>query len=229
MDNLLYYNQFKTVPDEAKKKIEGGRLNGFTDINSMWRIKRLTETFGPCGIGWYTKLVNERILPGGDKGEVAIFVDIELYYKTETGEWSEPVFGTGGSRLSSMEKTGLRLDDEAFKKANTDALGVACKSLGIGADVYWDKDSAKYAGSAQEEPREEEPEQPTEFQTAEAAKLRKIIIDLAKSAGRDEEKARAFAEELVQKNYNVSLTFDEMNVGHLSAVKVALAKKIKAE
>lgn len=28
--------------------------------------------------------------------------------------------------------------------ALTDAISVACKALGIGADVYWDKDSTKY-------------------------------------------------------------------------------------
>lgn len=40
-----------TTPKEAQKTIKGGRLNGFTDINPMWRFKVLTECFGPCGIG----------------------------------------------------------------------------------------------------------------------------------------------------------------------------------
>jgi len=223
-DNLFYYNQFKTVPDEAKKKIEGGRLNGFTDINSMWRIKTITEAFGACGVGWYTKLVNERIVPGGDKGEVAVFVDIELYYKTESG-WSEPVFGTGGSKLVTFEKGSLRLDDEAFKKANTDAFGVACKTLGVGADVYWDKDTSKYSGN-QDEPEKEELEQPSEFVDAEAAKLRKIIIDLGKNAGRDEARVRMFAEELVERATKNFVKFDDMDVGILTKVKIELANKI---
>ena len=50
-EKLSIYNQCKTVPDEAKKEIKGGRLKGMTDINPMWRIKKLTEMFGPCGIG----------------------------------------------------------------------------------------------------------------------------------------------------------------------------------
>lgn len=29
--------------------------------------------------------------------------------------------------------------------ALTDAISVACKTLGMGADVYWDKDSTKYS------------------------------------------------------------------------------------
>ena len=223
-DNLLYYNKFKEVPAEAKKKIEGGRLNGFTDINSMFRIKTITEAFGACGIGWYTKLVNERIVPGGDKGEVAVFVDIELYYKTESG-WSEPVFGTGGSKLVTLEKSGLRLDDEAFKKANTDAFGVACKALGVGADVYWDKDTTKYSGNA-EEPAKEEPAQPSEFVGAEEAKLRKIILDLAKAAKRDEAAAMKFCKEVILASTGNSVDFDDMNVGELTFCKVKLAEKI---
>ena len=50
-DNLKIYNAVKKVPDEAKSAINGGRLKGKTEINPLWRIKVLTEQFGPCGIG----------------------------------------------------------------------------------------------------------------------------------------------------------------------------------
>jgi len=49
MNNTDIYKKFKAVPEEAKKKITGGRLSGFTDINPMWRIKMLTEQFGIYG------------------------------------------------------------------------------------------------------------------------------------------------------------------------------------
>lgn len=42
-NNLNVYTNLRVVPEEAQRRISGGRLNGFTDINSMWRIKRLTE------------------------------------------------------------------------------------------------------------------------------------------------------------------------------------------
>ena len=35
------------------------------------------------------------------------------------------------------ETKGLYTSDEAYKMALTDALSVACKALGMGADVYW--------------------------------------------------------------------------------------------
>lgn len=143
MDNLGIYSLMKEVPETAKKKIEGGRMKGKTDINPMWRIKMLTAQFGPCGIGWYYKTIKQWTEVYGE--ETAAFVNIELYIKYE-GEWSQPIFGTGGSMFAEKEKSGIHVSDECFKMATTDAISVACKQLGIGADVYWDKDTTKYGG-----------------------------------------------------------------------------------
>ena len=141
MDNLEIYNKYREVPAEAKKRISGGRMNGKTDINPMWRLKSLTEQFGPCGIGWYYKVINKWIEPYGD--EIAAFVDIELYVKVD-GEWSMPIAGTGGSMFVAKEKSGIHVSDECYKMATTDAISVACKQLGFGADVYWEADKSKY-------------------------------------------------------------------------------------
>jgi hypothetical protein len=142
MDNLHIYNKVRSVPDEAKKPIKGGRLRGMTDINPMWRIKVLTEAFGPCGVGWKYD-VSGKWTESGANGEIAAFVDVNLYIKH--GEtWSEAIPGTGGSAFVTKEKSGLYTSDECYKMALTDALGVACKALGVAADVYWDKDRTKY-------------------------------------------------------------------------------------
>lgn len=141
MDNMKIYNAVKTVPENAKKPIQGGRLKGKTDINPMWRIKVLTEQFGPCGIGWYYKETKQWIETVGN--EACAFVNIELFIRVE-GEWSQPIFGTGGNMLAQNEKGGVYVSDECFKMATTDALSVACKQLGIGADVYFASDGTKY-------------------------------------------------------------------------------------
>lgn len=143
MGNLDLYEKVREVPEKAQKKIEGGRLKGMTDINPMWRIKTLTEQFGICGVGWKPKIVRTW-LDGGVNNEVTANVEIELFIKVD-GAWSEAIPGIGGSKFVSKESGGLYTDDECYKKAYTDALSVACKSLGIGADVYWDKDSTKYS------------------------------------------------------------------------------------
>ena len=135
MENLEIYNKLKDVPKEAQKPITGGRLNGMTDLKPMWRIEKLTEVFGICGIGWKTKIKNKEILDGANGEKIAI-VDIDLYVKID-GEWSEAIEGTGGSSFVTNETKGLYTSDECFKMAYTDAISVACKSLGMGADIYW--------------------------------------------------------------------------------------------
>lgn len=142
MENLEIYNRIKTVPTEARKKITGGRLNGMTDIKPMWRIEKLTEVFGPCGFGWKTEITNKEIIDGANGEKIAI-VDLNLYVRIDD-QWSEAIQGTGGSSFVAKEKTGLYTSDECFKMATTDALSVACKSLGMGAEVYWGMVDTKY-------------------------------------------------------------------------------------
>jgi hypothetical protein len=102
----------------------------------------LTEMFGPVGIGWYYKIVDKRIETIDTQS--AAFVDIELFYK-HNGEWSMPVQGTGGSSFLTVESSGKAyMSDECFKMALTDAISIACKAIGFGADVYYAKDRTKY-------------------------------------------------------------------------------------
>lgn len=154
--NMDIYNAVSRPPREALKQIGAGRLKGMTDINPQWRIKALTEQFGPCGIGWYYKRTNTWN-ESTQEGEVLTFVDIDLFVKNQ-GEWSSPIPGSGGAMLISKEKVkdydlphekerGYKLyaSDEAIKMATTDALSVACKLLGIGAEIYAGRwDGSKY-------------------------------------------------------------------------------------
>lgn len=142
MENLAIYNAVRSVPDSAKRQIGAGRLKGKTDINPMWRLKTLTEQFGPCGIGWKYVITDKRLEQGAN-GEVAAFLDIDLFVK-EDGVWSDAIPGTGGSAFVAKEKNGPYTSDECFKMALTDAISVACKALGFGADVYWEADRSKY-------------------------------------------------------------------------------------
>ena len=149
MDKMELFKLFEKTADEAKKPIEAGRLKGFTDINPMWRFKRLTEVFGPVGIGWKFVITDKQIIPGAD-GVVSAFVDILLFYKWG-GDWSEGIPGTGGSSFVAKESKGLYTSDECFKMALSDAIGTACKALGMSADIYFSKDRSKYT-TAQDAP-----------------------------------------------------------------------------
>ena len=153
MDNMEFWGKLENTPKEAQKEISAGRLKGFTDINPMWRLKRLTEVFGPCGIGWKYEIVQAQVIPGAND-EVAAFVDILLYYKKD-GEWSDGVPGLGGSMFVAKERNGMHTSDECFKMALSDAIGTACKALGMSADIYFSKDRSKYT-EAEEAPQQME-------------------------------------------------------------------------
>ena len=152
MENLKVWNKYEEVPECALKPFDNGKFKG-TDINTIWRIKCLTEEFGMCGVGWYfkpVKLWTETL----DNGEVFAFAEIELFIKVN-GEWSMPISGNGGNKLLRVLKSGeYSSSDEAYKMAITDALGVACRNLGFGAKVYWANDKTKYT---EEEPKEQKP------------------------------------------------------------------------
>lgn len=141
MENLELYLKLKDTPKEAQKSFNNGRFSG-TDINPMYRIKRLTEEFGPCGLGWYYEITDKWLEPAPD-GSVACFVNINLYVKYGD-EWSKPIQGTGGNMFIQKNSRGLQTNDEAYKMALTDALSVSCKALGLGADIYFANDRTKY-------------------------------------------------------------------------------------
>lgn len=140
--NLVLWEKIRSCPIEAQKKIGGGKLTGMTDISPIWRIKTLTEQYGVCGIGWYYDITDRQVFDGAE-GEKVAHVEINLFVK-DGDVWSKPIQGVGGSELIKTEKGKLVTNDEAFKMALTDALSVSCKSLGMAADIYWDKDKTKY-------------------------------------------------------------------------------------
>lgn len=139
MSNLELWNKVARPPKEALKTIKGGRLSGMTDVNPQWRLKVMTENFGPCGKGWkYTidKLWNEP----GNEGAVMCFALVSV----QVGE-NAPIQGVGGSMLIAKESAGLRANDEGYKMAVTDALSTALKTLGVAADIYFGLwDGSKY-------------------------------------------------------------------------------------
>lgn len=136
--NLYIWNKVRQPPPAALKKIKGGRLSGMTDIKPQWRIEKMTEIFGPCGVGWKYEIKKLWTLPGSHE-QVFAFADIDLYYQYEdTGQkrWSDPIPGHGGSMLVVKEKSGLHSSDEGFKMAITDALSTAMKAIGVASDIY---------------------------------------------------------------------------------------------
>lgn len=191
MENLELYNSWRAVPQDAQKIIKGGNLNGKTDINPMWRIKVLTERFGPVGFGWYTKVTehwDDTAEVGGVLERVA-WVRVELYVKL-AGEWSAPIEGIGGSKYAGKGR-GSELNDEAFKMAETDAISVACKKLGIGADIYWSGDNTKYTQGGTQQPQQAPKFKPVTRRPEDADWVNWIVKKAAEGYTRDQCEAAA--------------------------------------
>jgi len=134
-----------TDPKHTKPFTRGGGFKG-TAIKPMWSYLRMTEEFGPCGQGWGIGEPSFQVVPGPE-GEMLVFCTTSIWY----GD-ARPVYGVGGDKAVGKNKYGLNSDDEAFKKAFTDAVTNALKMIGVGADVHMGLfDDSKYVNSMLEE------------------------------------------------------------------------------
>jgi hypothetical protein len=189
-EKMRLYVQVQDTPKEAQKSFNNGRFSG-TDINPMWRIKRLTELFGPAGIGWWTEDEHYMMEKSEDTSEVAVFCTLKLFYKDpETGEISHGVTGVGGNKFVVSQRNGAYCNDEAFKMAYTDALSIACKALGFSADIYYANDRTKYTMNNDVQPA---------GMTSDTAQTIAEIDKLARqiTASMTAEEKKAFAEEQI--------------------------------
>lgn len=188
MENTEIYNKLKSVPQDCLKTIQAGRLKGMSDIKPQWRILKMTEVFGICGIGWKYKVTNRLFTEKDSFGQVAVFIDIDLFIKIGD-TWSDAIPGCGGSTFIANEKNGLYMSDEAVKMATTDALSVAMKMLGVGADVYMGH-GGKYDAGTNEQITETpaKKEYPEDNRPWLTEKLLRVVLD--RIATGDEEVAK---------------------------------------
>jgi hypothetical protein len=150
----------RTDPAHTKKFKRAGGFEG-TAIKPMWSYRRLTEEFGPCGIGWGVEKPEYTVVPGNN-GEVLVYCTVSGWYLSD-GE-KKHVWGVGGDKVVTYIKANEQYkrperwenDDEAFKKAFTDGLTNAFKFIGVGADVHMGMfDDNKYVNTLQREFAEE--------------------------------------------------------------------------
>jgi hypothetical protein len=145
----------KTDPTYTKAFTQNG---GGTAINGTYTEMRATEIFGPKGIGWGVKVVEERfdkgapimqkvkdsagvevnqVIPDGSGGvvcEVNHTVRITLWF-IQDGQRGE-IEAYGCTPYITKNKYGLSTDGEAPKKSLTDAMKKALSGLGFSADIF---------------------------------------------------------------------------------------------
>lgn len=134
-ENTALWNELRSTPDEYLKKFtRGGGFSG-KSIDPVYRIRRLTERFGPCGKGW--GFIQEDQWTDGGSGAYCVYIRGHLWYMLD-GERYQTCSHTGGTNTD-------RAPDEAYKMAETDALGKCCVDIGLAVDVYMgEHDGDKY-------------------------------------------------------------------------------------
>ena len=149
-DNRKLWDRLgKTDPIHTKSFKRTGGFSG-TAIKPMWAYKRMTEEFGPCGKGWGINKP-EFELQHMDE-DVLVFCTVSVWHE----EPEQLTWGVGGDRIRSKNRHGLYVDDEAYKKAFTDAVTNALKFIGVGADVHMGMyDDNKYVNALKAEFAEE--------------------------------------------------------------------------
>lgn len=142
-ENLNTWNLVKQVPQQFLKPISFGKLKGKSDINPQWRLMAMTQAFGQVGHGWTYRIVRTWSEPHPN-GSVMCFAEVAVKTKVD-GEWGQEFSGVGGSEIIESNKNGLQSNDDGYKMAVTDALGVAFKAVGVASDIYLGNfDGSKY-------------------------------------------------------------------------------------
>jgi hypothetical protein len=119
----------KTDPKHTKAFNRAGGFKG-TAIKPMWSYRRMTEEYGPCGVGWGVGEPSFKIIEAGD--EILVYCIASVWHGTK----ENVVYGVGGDKAVAKFSSGLKADDEALKKAFTDGVTNALKLIGVGADVH---------------------------------------------------------------------------------------------
>ncbi len=147
----------RTDPSQTKQFSRSGGFKG-TAIKPMWSYRRMTEEFGPCGFGWGVGEPVFQVVPGSDS-EMLVYCTASVWYRHEDKDCR--VYGVGGDKVVNKFSSGLKSDDEAFKKAFTDAVTNALKLIGVGADVHMGMfDDNKYVNTMRDEFAEAPAEKP---------------------------------------------------------------------
>jgi len=138
-DQMVIWDKLsKTDPKHTKAFSRAGGFKG-TAVKPQWVVMRLTEEFGPCGLGWGINRPEFQVVPAG--AEMMVYCTVSCWH----GTLDNILWGVGGDKVSTSRQSGTFNDDEAFKKAFTDAIMNAFKFLGVAADVHMGLfDDSKY-------------------------------------------------------------------------------------
>lgn len=148
-DNKALWNKaFKTDP-AAVKPITGKDYGG-NSPKPYWIIERLTDEFGPCGIGWGYSIDSERFERFSETDTLHV-AKVTLWYVM--GEKRGEVTQMGQTKATYVTSKGqFKVDEDAPKKSVTDALVKCASYLGFAGDIFSGRwDDSKYVAELRKE------------------------------------------------------------------------------
>lgn len=151
-DNLKLWDSLTMTDPKHVKPITGKQYKGDSP-KPHYVIKRLTEAFGPIGIGWGYNVVDEHISSFAPDEHLHI-CRIAFWYVLD-GKKSEPFEQFGQTKIfysSSKEGSKPNFDEDAPKKSLTDALVKCASYIGVAADIFMGQwNDSKYQEEVQRE------------------------------------------------------------------------------
>ena len=193
--NLAIWSQVEKTDTRFTKKAE---VNGqkITSLSGTAMIMKATEIFGPAGIGFGWKVLEERFDDGMEifagEGEKRVSlgwtknhtVRILFWFMLE-GQRGE-LEGYGCTNAVYKSKYGMSTDGEAPKKSLTDAIKKCLSALGFSADVFLGMhDDREYLEQLEEElaiERADDKEAEIERQKQERLDYIKSVVDTMQGA-----------------------------------------------
>lgn len=148
MDNMALWESVEKTDPAQTKQITGKPYKG-TSPKPYYLIRKATEIFGPCGIGWGFSIVSERVEDGaqGDKVHIA-HVRVWYVFEGTRGE----VEHVGQTMFAGKNKNGPFTDEDSPKKSVTDALVKALSMIGFAGDIFMGRyDDSKYVSDLKRE------------------------------------------------------------------------------
>lgn len=146
MSNTRIWEKVFMTDPKAVKPITGKDYSG-NSPKPYWIIQRLTEEFGPCGIGWGYTIDSERFERFSDTDTLHV-AKVTLWYAE--GQDKGHITQMGQTKASYVTSKGaFKLDEDAPKKSVTDALVKCASYLGFAGDIFSGRwDDSKYVAEA---------------------------------------------------------------------------------
>lgn len=217
MSNKALWDRVCVTDPAAVKPITGKQYSG-NSPKPYWIVERLTDEFGPCGIGWGFQIIQERFERFSDTDTLHIAA-VRFWYVLDgqRGEL-EQIGQTKASYTTS--KGSFMLDEDAPKKSVTDALIKCASYLGFAGDIFSGRwDDSKYVAEAGAEWNRKRMQ--ADPQRREWLDARKAEIAAAKTGG-ELKKVMTSAIDMVRSQGDQDAE-DELNEAY--ATKIATAKK----